>query len=129
MLLSSRKDSHDYQLMPEVDLDTKQDLLIEKEVYSSFNDKALLQLSPAACSTHMHLQSRQLLLSSYAWHLLMWKQSAHLTAGKPSLEKVVREEGYDGLIITGVCTVGSHYSPNLLDTVATDADMMKACEL
>jgi hypothetical protein len=37
MLLSSRKDSHDYQLMPEVDLDPNQDLLIEKEVYSSFN--------------------------------------------------------------------------------------------
>jgi hypothetical protein len=33
---------------------------------------------------------------------------ARITAGKPSLEKVVREEGYDGLIITGVCTVGPH---------------------
>ena len=48
MLLSSRKDSHDYQLMPEVDLDTKQDLLIEKEVYSSFNGV----YQPLGCHLH-----------------------------------------------------------------------------
>jgi hypothetical protein len=68
MLLSSRKDSHDYQLMPEVDLDTKQDLLIEKEVYSSFNgvrlSRCLLHTQPAYIK---HLAS----LSSCAWQSLV----------------------------------------------------------
>ena len=57
MLLSSRKDSHDYQLMPEVDLDPKQDLLIEKEVYSSFNGGRFnsCHLLPARLSCMWHL--------------------------------------------------------------------------
>ena len=74
MLLSSRKDSHDYQLMPEVDLDPNQDLLIEKEVYSSFNGGRFHQLPHAACSSFMHVASHHRWLSSYAWHLRVWVQ-------------------------------------------------------
>jgi hypothetical protein len=48
-LPTSRKDSADYQLMPEVDLDTNRDKLIEKEVYSSFNGE--LDLLLAVCRT------------------------------------------------------------------------------
>lgn len=53
--LSCRKDSPDYQLMPEVELDTKQDILIEKEVYSSFNGQ---RNSVVKCHSQVPYHSR-----------------------------------------------------------------------